>query len=131
MGNLMRSQTDLLSVTAGVTVTQAGTAFLLKPAADNVPDYRHVFAVVFQSTGSGMSTTPSITPSLETSWDNTNWVTVATGTALVADGSLTEHKAVSGNLGPYVRAVSTIAGIATYTGTVKLIANAHFTVAAA
>ena len=131
MGNLMRSQINLIAVTAGITSTLIGPSYLLKPAADNVPDYRHVFAVVFQSTGSAMSATPNITPSLETSWDNTNWVSVATGTAIVADGSLTEQKAVAGNLGPYVRAVSTIGGTATYTGTVKLIANAHFTVAAA
>jgi hypothetical protein len=129
MGNFLRHTATLLSQTSGATATVTGSTRRIKPANDDVPDHEQVFGVVFKSTGASMSSTPSITPKLETSWDGTNWVTVATGTALTADGSLTEQKALTGNLGPYVRAVATIAGTATYTGTATLFSNAGFTLA--
>jgi len=129
MGNLFRSQATLLSETSGVTATVTGTTYLLKPRADNVPDPQHVFQLQVNSTGASMSTA-SITPKLQTSWDGTNWIDAATGTAITADGSLSELKPTTANLGPYVRAVVTISGTATYTGTAFLVANAPFSLAA-
>jgi hypothetical protein len=129
MGNFSRHKAILLSQTTGTAASVTGTAKRIKPANDEVPDYQQTFGVVFKTTGASMSSTPSITPSLETSWDGTNWTVIATGTALTADGTLTEQKAITGSVGPYVRAKATIGGTATFTGTATLISNAGFTLA--
>ncbi len=131
MGNLFRSSKVIHTQTAGATATLNGSTHSLRPGNDEIPDYQQDFAVVFKTVGTSMSSTPSITPKLQTSWNGTDWLDVVSGTALTADGQVIEQKAITTRLGPYVRAVATIAGTATYTGTVTLISNAHFTTQAA
>ncbi len=131
MGNLFRSSKIIHTQTAGATATLNGSTHALRPGNDEIPDYQQDFAVVFKTVGASMSSTPSITPKLQTSWNGTDWIDAVAGTALTADGTLIEQKAItSTKLGPFVRAVATIAGTATYTGTVTLISNAHFTTSA-
>lgn len=130
MGNFHRRKKTILTQTAGASATVTGSALRLIPSKDDIPDHEHTFMVVFKTTGASMSSTPSITPSLETSWDGTNWMTVATGTALTANGTSYEQKAITGNLGPFVRGKATIAGTATFTGIFDLVSNGHFTTAA-
>ncbi|MFT5680571.1 MAG: hypothetical protein ACI8RZ_001477 [Myxococcota bacterium] len=127
MGNLFRAKAAIHDQITGVTASVTGSSHLLKPANDEVPDHLQEFAVVFKTTMAGGASVPSITPKLQTSWDGTNWVDVVAGTAVTADGSLTEYKAITATkLGTHVRAVATIANTATYTGSVVLISNARF-----
>ncbi len=126
MGNFFRNKATLLSQTSGTTSSVTSSTKRIRPSNDEVPDHQQAFAVVFSTTGASMSSTPSITPSLETSWDGTSWLVVATGTALTTDGALIEQKPITGNIGPYVRAKATIGGTATYTGTAILMSNAGF-----
>ncbi|MFT5686106.1 MAG: hypothetical protein ACI8RZ_007061 [Myxococcota bacterium] len=129
MGNLSRSSKVIHLQAAGVTASLNGATKALRPGNDDVPDFNQTFAVVFNSTVAG-STTPSLTVKLQTSWDNANWVDVVAATAMTADGSAMEYKAIAAvHLGPFVRAAAVITGTLTYTGNVTLVSNAHFTVA--
>ena len=130
MGNLHRSSALILNQTAAATATFNGASTALRPGNDSIPDFQHEFAVVFTSTVANAASTPSLTVKLQTSWDGTTWLDVVAATAITADGTNSEYKSIAAlKLGPFVRAVATISGTVSYTGDVRLISNAHFTVA--
>ena len=126
MGTLLRSVATLLDKEAVSSASTVGTDHLLRPASDSVPDRLQDFAVQFILTGSSM-TSATVIAKVQTSWDNINWIDIATSTTLNADGNITEIKPTADHIGPYVRASVAITGTVTYDAKVLLISDARFT----
>ena len=125
---IFRHVHTLLSVTEETDEDQVGSTYLVMPSdGDTVPDYAQSWRVFFDVTQSGGDTSPTTDARLETSHDGTNWVEVAKATQLTADGEVHEFVEVSA-LGPYVRAMTELAGGTnpTHTAVVKLASSASF-----
>jgi len=125
---LARSVISLLSITSAVTVVTAGSSSTLKGSQyDDVNMQEQTFLAVFELTASG-GTSPTVDAIVETSWDGTNWHTVASMTQLSGAGSAMEIKTVT-NMGKYVRAKVTPGGTAApdTTGTVRLASSGGLT----
>lgn len=131
MGNLFRSSKVIHDQTTAAAASLNGEAKAIRPGNDAIPDFQQEFSVVFNTTMSGGAATPTLTQKLQTSWDGASWIDVAASTELTADGNVIEQKAITLKLGPFVRAAAIISGTVSYTGSVRLVSNAHFTVASA
>ncbi len=125
---IFRHIQTLLSVTEETDLNQDGATYLVMPSdGDTVPDYAQSWRVFFDITQSGGDTSPTTDARVETSHDGANWVEVAKATQLTADGEIHEFIEV-GALGPYVRAVTELAGGSnpSHTAVVKLASSAPF-----
>jgi hypothetical protein len=99
------------AITTAVTVATTGSRHALAPnRSDDVPDKDHRFLAAFEVTAAG-GTSPTVDASVETSWDGTNWFTVASMTQLVGAGSRKQVVALD-YLGPFVRSKITPGGTA-------------------
>ena len=107
---LFRHIKTLLEVSEAQDTDETGSSYVIAPSAsDSVEDHSQAFRVFFDATQANGATSPTTDVHLQTSHDGTNWFTIHSATQLTADGSLHEWEQVTA-LGPYVRAITTLAG---------------------
>jgi len=108
--SLHRHTATLLEVTEATSEDQTGSTWAVLPSeGDGVADPSQGFGVFITATQDGGATSPTTDVTVETSVDGDNWVEVASATQLTADGTQTEMDTID-NLGPYVRATTTLGG---------------------
>lgn len=126
--SLHRHAAPLLAVASAVATGQVGSTFVVLPAdGDRLSDKDQSFRAFFHATQAGGATSPTTDVRLETSDDKTNWVPVVSATQLAQDGSVHEFKDITA-LGPFVRAVTVLAGATkpNHTARVVLVSNGPF-----
>ena len=127
---LYRSANSLYAVIAAnkVATTVTGTSKTVRGfEGDAVLDSQQNFMAVFEMVATG-GTSPTVDASVETSWDNTTWHTIASMTQMTAAGSKNQQKAITEGIGPYVRAKVVPGGTAApeVYGTIRLVSNAPY-----
>lgn len=117
----------LLTLSTNTTAPVDGSAFTLVVPATDENDLPILFGVNTTLVVSGTSGA-SVQITVETSWDGTNWVEIAAGTAVTADGTLNENILLTNKLiGPRVRARLKKTGTATINPVrVRLVATRQF-----
>ena len=119
----------LLAVTAdGVNTEQTGETYQVRTTdSDEVSSDRQDFKISLHTEQSGGVTSPTVQAHVQTSWDKTNWTTVASSTQLTGDGSTDEIKPAP-TIGPFVRVVTELGGatLPEHKATVTLVSNGRF-----
>ena len=127
--NYYPQKKSILAIIAdGVNTEQTGDIYQVRTTdSDEVSSDRQDFKVSFHTEQSGGTTSPTVQAHVQTSWDKTNWTTVASSTQLTADGSNDEIKPAQ-TIGPFVRVVTELGGatLPDHKATVFLVSNARF-----
>ena len=127
--NYYPQKKTILSITDdGVNTAQTGDSYQIRTTdSDEVSSDRQDFKVFFHTEQSGGTTSPTVQAHVQTSWDKTNWSTIASSTQLTADGSNDEVKPGQ-TFGPFVRVVTELGGatLPDHKATVLLVSNARF-----
>lgn len=124
---IYRHLQTLLNVTTPTNQAQTGTTYLLLPAEGGQDESEQDFRAFIDATQTGGATSPTTDVYIQTSGDGTNWITVGNMTQLTSSTERHEFVAVS-HLGPFVRAISALAGgtLPNHTVTVRLASDRPF-----
>ena len=118
---LYRNVKPVLSLSEAANTNQTGQTLAILPEnCGTEGDESPTFAVFFDVTQNGGSSSPTTDVRLQTSHDGDTWITVASATQLTANGEVHELVELD-KLGPFVRAVSVLGGGAKPNHTVKVV----------
>lgn len=124
---LYRHLQTLLAVTTPTNQAQTGTGYLILPTESLTDESEHDFRAFFDASQTGGATSPTTDVYVQTSHDGINWINVGNMTQLTTTAE--RHEFISiGNLGPYVRAMSVLAGgtLPSHAATVRLASDRPF-----
>ncbi len=119
---LARSTKLLQELTTAVDEETAGDSVSIAPSGnDGVNNQEQGFVAVFNLTAANGSS-PTLDASVETSWNGSDWYTIASMTQLVGAGTKKQLVVATPAVGPYVRSVVEPGGTTApdVTGTIEL-----------